>query len=57
MDSRPEYVFVWLGLAKAGIITSLINHNLTGRPLLHSLSVCGAKHFIFGTFNKITVLL
>ena len=49
MESRPEYVFTWLGLAKAGVITALINHNLAGRPLLHSLSVCGAHYFLIGS--------
>src|SRR3989442_2593159 len=27
MDSRPEFVGCWLGLAKAGIIAALINTN------------------------------
>ena len=48
MDNRPEYIFTWLGLAKAGAIIALINTNLVGRPLVHSLTVCKARHFIVG---------
>eukprot|EP01094_Clydonella_sp_ATCC50884_P015878 TRINITY_DN2654_c0_g1_i1.p1 TRINITY_DN2654_c0_g1~~TRINITY_DN2654_c0_g1_i1.p1 ORF type:complete len:652 (+),score=205.34 TRINITY_DN2654_c0_g1_i1:69-1958(+) len=48
MDNRPEYVLTWLGLAKVGATIALINTNLSGRPLVHSLSVCNAKKFIIG---------
>ncbi|MEM7143269.1 MAG: long-chain-acyl-CoA synthetase [Actinomycetota bacterium] len=46
MMNRPEYVATWLGLAKLGIATALINTNLTGEPLRHSVSVSGARHLI-----------
>lgn len=56
MDNRPEFIFTWLGLVKIGVCVSLINTNLTGKPLIHSLSVCGATHAIIGkeySFNII----
>lgn len=39
MSNRPEYVAIWLGLTRAGIITALINTALTGRSLAHCLEV------------------
>src|SRR6187549_135859 len=29
MENRPEYLFAWIGLAKIGAVTSLINTNLS----------------------------
>lgn len=46
MENRPEFVVHWLGLAKLGIVTALINTHLTGRPLAHSLEIAGARHLI-----------
>lgn len=46
MENRIEFVVAWLGLAKIGVVTALINTNLTGRPLAHSLDVSKAKHLI-----------
>mmetsp|Transcript_16804 Transcript_16804/g.65640 ORF Transcript_16804/g.65640 Transcript_16804/m.65640 type:complete len:634 (-) Transcript_16804:4306-6207(-) len=48
MDNRPEFVITWLGLAKVGAVIALINTNLSGHPLVHSLKVCEAKCFIVG---------
>ena len=48
MENRPEYLFAWIGLAKIGAVTSLINTNLSGAPLVHAFTVCGAKTFIIG---------
>lgn len=48
MFNRPEYVATWLGLAKVGAVTALINTNLTGEPLRHSIGVSGAQHLIAG---------
>src|SRR5215469_9830786 len=38
MDNRPEYIAAWLGLLKAGATIALINSNLRGHPLAHSIS-------------------
>jgi acyl-CoA synthetase (AMP-forming)/AMP-acid ligase II len=37
MDNRPEYVCVWLGLAKIGVTVALINTSLRGKSLLHCI--------------------
>ncbi len=48
MENRPEYVFAWLGLAKLGVTTALINSNLVGAPLAHSLRISRARHLVLG---------
>jgi fatty-acyl-CoA synthase len=48
MENRPEYVATWLGLLKAGAVAALINTNLRGQPLAHSIAIAGARHAIVG---------
>jgi fatty-acyl-CoA synthase len=49
MENRPEYLFAWLGMAKIGAVTALINTNLRGSPLAHCISIAEAKHIIVGS--------
>lgn len=46
MNSSPEYVAIWLGLSKAGLVTALINTNQRSRVLVHSLTTINAKGVI-----------
>ncbi len=39
MPNRPEYFCVWMGLAKLGCVTALINTNLVGPALAHSINI------------------
>ena len=39
MPNRPEYFCVWMGLAKTGCVTALINTNLVGPALAHSINI------------------
>ena len=48
LESRPEYVGLWLGLAKAGIIAALVNTNQRSQILIHSITVIKCKALIFG---------
>lgn len=48
MESRPLQVALWLGLAKIGIESALINFNLRRDSLMHCLSVSGARALVFG---------
>jgi fatty-acyl-CoA synthase len=48
MENRPEYLFAWLGMAKIGAVTALINTHLKGAPLAHCLRISGARHCILG---------
>ncbi|WP_269716678.1 long-chain-acyl-CoA synthetase [Caulobacter sp. NIBR2454] len=46
LPNRLEYVAIWYGLAKVGVITALINNNLSGLALAHCLNISGAGHII-----------
>jgi len=48
MENRPEYVGLWLGLSKVGIVPALINTNLLGQPLIHSIKAASATGLIYG---------
>lgn len=47
MESRVEYSAIWIGLSKIGVITALINPNLQGYSLAHSINVINTKAIIF----------
>ena len=46
MPNRLEYFAIWYGLSKVGVVTALINNQLTGLPLAHCLNISGANHAI-----------
>ena len=48
LQNRPDYLCVWLGVARAGGVTALINTNLTGQALAHSIAIVNAKVAIVG---------
>lgn len=48
MMNRGEYMMVWLGIAKCGARTYLINPMVKGESLLHAIKVAGTKHVVFG---------
>lgn len=48
METQPEYVFIWLGLAKIRVTTALINTNLKGPQLIHCLRIASCKAVVFG---------
>lgn len=48
MESRPEFVGLWLGMAKIGIEAALINFNLRLDSLVYCVRTSGAKAVIFG---------
>jgi fatty-acyl-CoA synthase len=49
MENRPEFLATWMGLAKVGAVTALINTNLTGKALRHALSASNARHLVVGS--------
>ena len=49
LESCPEFVCIWLGLSKLGVITALINTNLKRDSLWHCVSAVEVKAMIFGT--------
>jgi solute carrier family 27 fatty acid transporter 1/4 len=49
MESKPEYVCMWLGLSKIGVVTALINTNLRQLPLVHTIKIANSHAIIFGS--------
>lgn len=47
MPSKPEYIGIWLGCAKAGLVTALINTNQRHSTLAHSINLVQNKALIF----------
>ncbi|KAI8037454.1 hypothetical protein M5D96_009599 [Drosophila gunungcola] len=48
LENRAEFVATWLGLSKIGVITPLINTNLRGASLQHSITVGQCTALIYG---------
>ena len=46
MPNRLEYFVIWYGLSKIGVVTALINNQLSGPALAHCLNVSGASHVL-----------
>ena len=46
LPNRMEYVPIWYGLTKVGVIGALINNNLAGAALAHCLDISTALHCI-----------
>jgi len=48
MENRPDYLFAWMGMLKAGATCALINSNLEKKALAHSVNIASAQHLIVG---------
>ena len=48
MPNCPEYVAIWLGLSRLGCVVALINTNLVGDGLLHSIRTVRSSGLIIG---------
>jgi fatty-acyl-CoA synthase len=48
MANCAEYMAVWLGLSRIGAVVALINSNLAGDALLHSLNIVSPRAIIVG---------
>lgn len=46
MLNRPDFVIIWLGMAKIGVVTALINTSATGSVLAHALKQVNARALI-----------
>ena len=46
MENCPHYLAVWLGLTRIGVTVALVNTNLTGDPLLHSIRTVAPRYVI-----------
>ncbi|KAI5100467.1 very long-chain acyl-CoA synthetase [Silurus meridionalis] len=43
IGNEPCFIWTWLGLAKLGCATALLNFNIRSKSLLHCFSCCGAN--------------
>jgi fatty-acyl-CoA synthase len=48
MPNCPEYLAIWLGLTRAGVSVALLNTNLSGEVLAHSINIANPRHVIVG---------
>jgi fatty-acyl-CoA synthase len=48
MLNCAEYLAIWLGITSMGGIVALLNTNLTGNSLAHSIKMVAPKHLIVG---------
>ncbi len=46
MPNRPEYLAIWLGLTRVGVVVALINTNLRSVALAHCIDIVAPKHII-----------
>lgn len=44
MHNRLDYIAIWYGLSKVGVVAALINNQLAGAALTHCLNISGALH-------------
>lgn len=49
LENKPEFVCIWLGLSKLGVITPLINTNQRLTSLVHSIKIAKSQALIFGS--------
>ena len=48
MPNCPEYLAVWLGLTRLGVTVALLNSQLTGELLAHSIEIAAPRWLIVG---------
>jgi fatty-acyl-CoA synthase len=48
MEGCPEYLMAWLGIVKLGATAALINSNLRGGALCHSITIAKARLAVVG---------
>lgn len=46
VPNRAEYVALWYGLTKVGVVPALINYQLVGPALAHCVNISEARHII-----------
>jgi fatty-acyl-CoA synthase len=49
MPNRPEYMAIWIGLTRVGVVVALLNTNLAGISLTHNINIVAPKHIIVAT--------
>lgn len=47
MENRPEFLFIWMGLAKIGCVAALINTHVSGGALDHAINAATHSQLLF----------
>jgi len=48
MPNCPQYLAIWLGIVRVGGVVALVNTNLVGASLQHSIETVAPKHIVVG---------
>lgn len=56
MPNRLEYVAIWIGFNKIGVVAALINNALTGSGLAHCINISGASLTLVDTTTQAAFL-
>lgn len=48
MENRPEFLYLWFGLAKIGCVSALINTQISGEALRHALATTSSQKLFVG---------
>ena len=46
MHNCPDYLAIWIGLTRVGVVVALLNTNLTGEALAHSVNIVSPRYVI-----------
>ena len=49
MTNCTEYLAIWLGLTRIGVVVALINNHLAGDALVHSIEIAAPRALIVGS--------
>jgi fatty-acyl-CoA synthase len=47
LPNCPQYLAIWLGLTRIGVVVALLNPQLQGELLAHSINIVGARYVLF----------
>jgi fatty-acyl-CoA synthase len=48
MPNCPDYMAIWLGLTRLGVVVALLNTQLRGELLAHSIGIVAPRYIIYG---------
>lgn len=48
MENRPDFLYIWMGLAKIGAVAALINTHVSGAALQHAIRTTSSRLMLVG---------
>jgi fatty-acyl-CoA synthase len=51
MNNHPDYIGIWIGLSRIGVVVALLNPRLVGASLIHCVEVAAIQHVIVDGAN------